>query len=130
MLSQTAEYALRAVVYLAERTGEPVPNHELAAAAKIPVGYLSKVLQTLGRRGIVTARRGKTGGFKLARAAATLTILDVINAVDPVQRIKECPLHLKTHRHKLCKLHRRLDEVMVMVEQAFGNTTIADLIHA
>lgn len=59
MLSQTAEYALRAIVYLAGRDGKPVTAQNLAAAARVPADYLSKVLRTLGRTGIVLAQRGK-----------------------------------------------------------------------
>ena len=126
MLSQTAEYALRAVVYLAGQ--ERVTTTELAEAARVPADYLSKVLQVLGRRGIVSSQRGKKGGFRLARPADELTILEVINAVDPVQRIRSCPLRLTAHKGQLCPLHRRLDQAMVMIEQAFGNTTIGELL--
>jgi Rrf2 family nitric oxide-sensitive transcriptional repressor len=129
MLSQTAEYALRAVVSLAYRAGKPTTAHDLAEASHVPSDYLSKVLQTLGRMGIVAAQRGKRGGFTLARPADELTILDVVNSVDPVQRIHSCPLKLKSHGTTLCPLHRRLDAAMVMIEQAFGDTTIADLLN-
>jgi Rrf2 family protein len=128
MLSQTAEYALRAVVYLASQAARPVTTLELAEAAKVPAGYLSKVLQTLSRTGIVSAQRGKRGGFSLARPSAKLTLLEIVNAVDPPARILKCPLNLKSHRARLCPLHQRLDEAAVMVEHAFGRTTIAGLL--
>jgi Rrf2 family protein len=130
MLSQTAEYALRAVVSLADRAGKPTTAHDLAEASHVPSDYLSKILQTLGRNGIVAAQRGKRGGFTLACPASELTILEVVNSVDPVQRIRECPVKLKAHASELCPLHRRLDAAMVMIEQVFGDTTIADLLSA
>ena len=129
MLSQTAEYALRAVVCLATTGDQSITSQQLAAAAHVPADYLLKVLHTLSRAGIVSAQRGKRGGFLLAKATEDLTILDVINAVDPVQRIKSCPLHIKSHGTRLCPLHKRLDEAMIMIEQAFGDTTVADLLN-
>jgi Rrf2 family transcriptional regulator, nitric oxide-sensitive transcriptional repressor len=55
-------------------------------------------------------------------------VLDVINAVDPIRRIRTCPLGLKSHGEQLCPLHRRLDNAMEMVEQAFAETTIAEML--
>ena len=129
MLSQTAEYALRAIVYLAGRDGKPVTAQNLAAAARVPADYLAKVLRVLGRTGIVLAQRGKRGGFSLARPAETLTILDVVNAVTPMPRIHTCPLRIRAHGAALCPLHKHIDAAMLMMEQAFGNTTIADIIN-
>jgi Rrf2 family transcriptional regulator, nitric oxide-sensitive transcriptional repressor len=129
MLSQTAEYALRAIVFLAGEGSAAITTTQLARAIQAPSDYLSKVMQTLGRTGIVTAQRGKNGGFQLARPASELTILEVINAVDPIQRIHSCPLRLKSHGTHLCPLHRRLDNAMLMIEQAFGETTICDLLN-
>ena len=81
MLSQTVEYALRAAVYLAGKTGTPQTNDQIATATKVPAAYLSKVLQSLTRAGLVAAQRGVRGGFTLCRAADELTILEVVNAV-------------------------------------------------
>ena len=55
-------------------------------------------------------------------------MLDVVNAVDPLTRIEACPLGLQEHRGRLCALHRRLDEATALVERAFSQTSIADLI--
>ena len=129
MLSQTAEYALRAIVYLAGRDGKPVTAQNLAVAARVPADYLSKVLRILGRTGIVLAQRGKRGGFLLAKPAETLTILDVVNAVNPIPRIHTCPLRIRSHGSHLCALHKRIDTAMVMMEEAFGATTIADILN-
>jgi Rrf2 family protein len=128
MISQTAEYALRAVVILGSSAGKPLITRQIADQTKVPSGYLSKVLQALGRAGLVQAQRGLYGGFVLARSLEELTILDVINAVDPLYRIDHCPLGLASHRARLCALHRRLDEGIAQIEELFGSTTIAQLI--
>jgi Rrf2 family protein len=128
MLSQTVEYALRAAVYLAGQKGLPQTNEQIANVTKVPAAYLSKVLQSLTRAGLVQAQRGVRGGFLLARDPADLTILEVVNAVDPIQRIKVCPLGLKSHGVELCPLHRRLDEALAEVEQAFADSTLAEVL--
>jgi Rrf2 family protein len=128
MISQTAEYALRAVVVLGSSAGKPLTTRQIAEQTQVPSGYLSKVLQALGRAGLVQAQRGLYGGFVLGRSLDELTILDVINAVDPLERIDHCPLGLAAHRSRLCALHRRLDEGIAQVEELFGSTTIAQLL--
>lgn len=128
MISQTAEYALRAVVWLASRTEKLVSTADIARATQVPAGYLSKTLQILARAGIVESTPGRTGGFKLGRSPKELSVLDVINAVDPLQRIHECPLKLKAHAHALCPLHRRLDDAARSVEQAFASSSIAEML--
>src|SRR4051794_21543855 len=107
MISQTAEYALRAVVYLAFHKGEPRTVRQLAEPTQVPEGYLAKVMQGLSRAGLVRSQRGLHGGFTLAVPADELTVYDVVQAVDPIHRIKHCPLGLKGHVN-LCPLHRRL----------------------
>lgn len=124
MITQTTEYALRAVVYLADQ-GEPRTTNLIAQQTQVPAGYLAKVMQSLGRAGIVQAQRGLHGGFVLAIDPKKLTVLEVVSAVEPVRRIYECPLGL--HGENLCPLHRKLDDAAKLIEQTFGDTTIADL---
>jgi len=128
LISRTAEYALRAVVCLADRRDQPLTTQQIAELTRVPAGYLSKVLQALGRAGLVVSQRGLHGGFVLGRTPERISVLDVINAVDPIQRIHTCPLELKSHGHQLCPLHRRLDNAMAMVEQAFASTSVAEVL--
>jgi Rrf2 family transcriptional regulator, nitric oxide-sensitive transcriptional repressor len=128
VISQTAEYALRAVVFLGSQVGQPVTTQRVAAATRVPVGYLSKVLQALGKARLVDAQRGLRGGYVLARPLGELTVLDVINSVDPLQRITSCPLGLNAHAGTLCSLHRRLDEGIARVESLFQGITIEQLV--
>ena len=128
MLSQTAEYALRAIVCLSDQPHKPLTGPNLARATQVPAGYLSKVMQSLARAGLVDAQRGKNGGFTLTSPPDQITILHGINAVDPLQRIRKCPLGLKGHE-RLCPLHRRLDEALEHVERVFAETRISDLLN-
>ena len=128
MFSQTAEYSLRAVSVLAERSPDSVTTEKIAAATRVPPAYLSKVLQALRKAGVVRSRRGIGGGVVLARPPEEITILEIINAVDPIQRIEKCPIGLAAHGVRLCPMHSRLDSALAMVEQVFRDTTLADLL--
>lgn len=127
MFSQTAEYSLRAVVWLASNAGEPLTVHEIAAVTQVPPDYLSKVMRALARGGLVQAQRGKHGGFTLTRRAEEITALEVVNAVDPIRRIHQCPLGLPAHENELCRMHRRMDEAIRMMERALAETPISEL---
>jgi Rrf2 family nitric oxide-sensitive transcriptional repressor len=130
MISQTAEYALRAmVVLLAEGAGPFCSAHAVAARAKVPVDYMAKILHALVKSGLVVAQRGRNGGCKAARPAADICVLDVVQAVDPIPRIHTCPLGIASHGTRLCALHRSLDEAARCVEEAFASTTMADLLN-
>lgn len=128
MISQTAEYALRAVVCLASEGGKPTTTAKLAEATKVPPSYLSKVMQALGRAGLVKSQRGLHGGFVLAHPVESVSVLDVINAVDPLRRILTCPLELEAHGANLCPLHRKLDDAIAHVEEVFSTHSIAELL--
>jgi Rrf2 family nitric oxide-sensitive transcriptional repressor len=128
MFSQTVEYALRAVVHLSSVAPQPQTTDQIAAITLVPKAYLSKVLQALVRGGIVLSQRGGAGGMTLVKPPAKLSILDVVNAVEPIQRIKTCPLGLKAHGHKLCPLHRRMDNALASMEKAFAGTTLAEVL--
>jgi Rrf2 family transcriptional regulator, nitric oxide-sensitive transcriptional repressor len=128
MFSQTVEYALRAVVYLADQQPEARTTEQIAARTLVPKPYLSKVLQALVKGGVVRSQRGLHGGMALAKEAGELTILEVVNAVEPIQRIRTCPLGLTAHGARLCPLHRRLDNAMASVEEAFRGTTLAEVL--
>jgi Rrf2 family nitric oxide-sensitive transcriptional repressor len=128
MFSQTVEYALRAVVHLADHAPSPRTTDQIAKATLVPKAYLSKVLQGLGHANIVHSKRGIGGGITLVKSPSELTILEVVNAVEPIGRIRECPLGLTAHGVRLCPLHKRLDNALALVEAAFGQTTLAEVL--
>ena len=105
-----------------------VTTQEIADVTRVPAGYLSKVLGSLARAGLCTRSAGSTAGSRSRRKPEDVSVLDVINAVDPIQHITTCPLGLKAHGKRLCPLHRRLDDAMASIEKAFGDSTLADLL--
>ncbi len=129
MLSQTAEYALRAVLWLASHPETSQTKDEMAKAAGVPPRYFYKVLQTLGRAGFVQSQPGPGGGYRLAKPADEITILDVVNVVGPIQRIRECPLGIESHNPSLCPLHKELDKAFAQIEAAFSRVTIGQLVN-
>lgn len=128
MFSQTVEYALRAVVHLASAAPSACTTEEIARATRVPQAYLSKVLQNLVQAGILRSQRGLGGGISLVAKPEDLTVLEVVNAVDPIQRIRSCPLGLSAHGVNLCPLHHRLDSALALVEEAFARSTLREIL--
>ena len=127
MISQTAEYALRAVSFLAAHPQSPHTTAQIAKQTRVPSGYLAKVMQSLGRAGLVRSQRGVQGGFVLSADPREINLLQVVFAVEPSRRLKSCPLGRPEHI-KLCPLHRRLDDAAALIEDAFRKTTILEVI--
>jgi Rrf2 family protein len=80
MMSQTAEYALRAAVFLADQEGNHCTTAEIAEGTQVPQGYLAKVMQALSRGRVVNAQRGPNGGFTLRKPAGELTLWKLLTA--------------------------------------------------
>lgn len=129
MLSKTAEYALRAIVWLSRDPGLPVSADCLAEKTQVPRRYLHKVLQDLSLAKLVRSQPGPGGGYSLARTSENISILDVVNAVAPLERIRHCPLGLKSHT-RLCPLHRELDKAYAATEKAFASVSISQLVRS
>ncbi len=128
MLPKTAEYALRAVVWLGEAE-KCVPAEPLAKNIKVPRRYLHTVLQQLVGAELVHSQPGPGGGYRLASPIDEISILDVVNAVSPLERIRHCPLGLETHT-RLCPLHRKLDDAYAAIEKAFSEVTIGQIVRS
>lgn len=129
MLPKTSEYALRAVVWLSRDPERTESADQLAIQTKVPRRYLHKVLQDLVRAELVRSQSGPGGGYALARTPEKITILDVVNAVAPLERIRHCPLGLPSHT-RLCPLHAELDRVYAATQAALSRVTIAELLRS
>lgn len=129
MLSQTAEYALRAVLYLAEQPhGRPVRVEEIGAALGLGPAYLSKTLGTLVRSGVLGSLRGPHGGFRLAVAPEDLPLMRVVAPFDDVGSRRHCLLgNPECSDQYACSAHRAWKETSAQVEKFFRLTTVAEL---
>ena len=82
MLTQTADYALRALVYLAHGPEDGYhQTRDLAKSLNVPANYLGKILQLLGHKLIVESQRGMNGGFRLSRLPEQIRLYDVMLAI-------------------------------------------------
>ncbi|MBK9068080.1 MAG: Rrf2 family transcriptional regulator [Gemmatimonadetes bacterium] len=130
VLSQTAEYALRAVLTIAEEPGgQPVGAYRLADALGIPQNYLSKTLHQLARAGILDSTRGKLGGFRLARDPREIPLVEVVGLFDDVTGKRTCLMgRANCTDHNSCAAHRRWKGVSERISEFFRETTVADLV--
>lgn len=131
MLSQTAEYALRAVLFLAghEEDGRPVPVDRISEALDLPRNYLSKILHALAKRDVLASTRGPHGGFALATPAEELPLITVIEPFDPIEERRQCLLgRSRCSDRAPCPAHARWKEVAEGVASFFRETTVADLL--
>lgn len=90
MLSHKARYALRALVELARQEGAQMTASDLSAAADAPRKFLEAILLELSRRGLIRSRRGKFGGYVLARPADSITFAEVIRVIDGPLALAPC----------------------------------------
>jgi Rrf2 family protein len=92
-LTRAADYAVRVTMHLATLpTGEHVSRSLLAAATGVPDSFLSKILQTLSRAGLLISRRGGEGGFAILPSGRNASLLDVIEAIDGPIALNVCLL--------------------------------------
>ncbi len=127
MLSQTTEYALRAMAVLATHPDQLVSTVAVAQRAHIPANYLAKVLQQLTSQGLLKGRRGVGGGYKLAKNASAITLIDIIRAIGDFEPIDHCPLPT-TSRDQLCSLHKVIDAATRQAIRIFEATTLQGLV--
>jgi Rrf2 family protein len=129
VLSQTAEYALRAVLHIAKHGNDsPVPVQDIAAALDVPRNYLSKTLHQLSRAGVLASTFGPGGGFQLASPAAE-TMLDAV--VSPFDEAGERHCLLGRTRcmdSNPCQAHAHWKGIAVQIQTFFRTTTVATLL--
>jgi Rrf2 family protein len=129
MLSLTAEYALRAVIRLATRTdGEPVRVEDLATGLDLPRNYLSKILHTLARKGVLESVKGPGGGFRLPGAPEDVTLYEVVSVFDDLAPGRSCVLgRPQCSDANPCPVHERWVPVSEAVARFYRETTVADV---
>jgi Rrf2 family protein len=130
VLSNTAEYALRAVLYVAQHAREaPVRVGEIASALALPRNYLSKILRELTTNGVLVSTRGKHGGFRLRRSADRLSLHAIVNHFDRIEGRRTCLLGRTacSDRHA-CAVHPRWRSLSDEVVRFFRDTTVATLL--
>ena len=123
MISQKAKYAFKALLHLAERSGEgTVQIEEIARAEGIPRRFLEQILLELKHRGLIASRRGRAGGYRLVRPASEITIGQVLRIIDGPVAPLPCLSRTAYRRCKDCR-----DEATCSVRRLFSRTYAAML---
>lgn len=128
-LGRRADYTLRGVLHLArQRDGELQPARMIAAATDVPANWLPQLLSTLVTAGLVESETGRRGGYRLAVAPADITVLAVIDAVEP-DRDATCVLRGgPCHWEDRCAFHEPWADAKQALRDRLAMTTFADIV--
>jgi len=135
MLSTTCKYGIRAIIFIASKSGE-IKNtglKEIAGKLKIPQPYLAKILQILARKKILHSVKGPHGGFYLMIPAEKLTLMEIIDAIDGRNFFDSCYVtgekcNFDKPDDGRCILHNDLRQEKVRLEKFFSSKTIEQLV--
>jgi len=129
-LSKKVEYAIIALQYLASKQNELVTAKEIAEQLDVPFEFLSKSLQTLMKKGIIDSLQGIKGGYQLTREVDSITINEVILALDEKSSIVECfhnNSEINCNRADICTIKHPMAQIQKQINMIFKNTTLAQL---
>jgi len=129
LLAKSTIYAFRALGFLARQAStDPVQASVIAANAGVPLPFLSKVLKTLNRAGLIAASKGPNGGHRLTRAPEKITLLEIFNALDDPGVLNSCVFGWRRCSDKEpCPLHDRWTVVRQTLENFLRWTTLATM---
>lgn len=126
--SKKCEYGLQAVLYLATLDENYIcSSEEIANRLSIPKEFTSKILQSLIEKGMIESRKGKTGGFKLAKKTSEIKLGDVVVAIDGVEIFNNCVMGFTNcSKDKKCLLH---DEWHEIINRAYNMLNLETIDH-
>src|SRR5579884_375132 len=129
LLSRSAEYAVRALTFLAlQRPGKLTGAKEISEAENIPMPFLWKILQMLTKRKLVRSFKGVHGGYELAASAEKIPLMAIVNVTDGSDLREGCVLGLpECDNRNPCPLHDQWKEIRANVTRMLDETTLADL---
>jgi len=129
LLSNTCNYGIRAALYVASKNDQQfVPIRQIAEGLNISFHFLTKILQTLTQKHIMSSYRGPNGGVTLAKPADVTTIFDIIEAIDGLKLFEDCIIGLPgCGNSKPCPFHENWKAVREDLKNTFRNSTLADL---
>jgi Rrf2 family protein len=137
MLSKKCQYALHALVYIAERNDSVrvFTIQEIAAKQNIPRKFLEIILSDLKQAGILASRKGKTGGYSLARKAEEVSILEIIRLIDGAVAMLPCvSLNFyescgRCEDEATCRINKVFSSVRDETLRILSNARLSDLVH-
>jgi len=126
-LSKKSDYGLIALKHLAQHNDESVSAREIAAQYNIPAELLAKVLQKLVRKGLLVSQQGTNGGYVLAKDPATISIVDVVEALEGPISITPCERGDDCQQLQMCSVRDPLLKIKAKVVRVLGDTSIYEL---
>ena len=131
-LSKKADYALIAMKHLARKMGEPSTSaREIAEQYDIPIELMAKVLQRLVRTGLLISTQGTRGGYTLGRAAATISVADVIQAIEGPLTVTACSTEKNScEQYTKCSIRDPLWQIRERIVEALGTVNLAEMARA
>lgn len=126
----TTDYAIRTVVLLAAAQRK-MTTEEISTAMAIPLNYLKKIINQLGKKNILDVHRGRYGGFILSKEAKDINLYDIVEAVEPNIKINRClEEHCYCSRNaiKSCPVRKVYTDLQGKMEEILKNSTVADLV--
>jgi len=129
-LTRAGEYAVRAVLFMSGKDkGQLVGRREIAREMEIPGQFLAKIAQQLAKAGFIEIVQGAKGGFRLRVAPESLTLLDVVEAVEGEIFLNDCIMDPKScRRSPHCAVHRVWDQARTELRQRLGNASFSKLL--
>ncbi len=127
--SRSAEYAIRAFMYLASvPPGKYAMVKHIAQQSDIPTHFLAKILQQLARKGFLRSSKGPTGGFALRKPAEEITMIELVESIDGLTDYKRCPGGLsECNDDQCCGMHDSWKGLRDRIMEYLERTTIAEL---
>ncbi len=127
--SRSAEYAIRAFVYLAQvPEGKYAMVKNIAEESEIPTHFLAKILQQLARKGFLRSSKGPTGGFALRKSPDDITLLELVDAIDGLAEYERCPSGMtECNDEAPCGMHESWKELRSRIIGYLEGTTISDV---
>lgn len=126
-ISTRGRYATRIMVLLAGEPERPLTKFEIADAEDITAAYVQQLMLALKLAGLVRSHRGRVGGFSLARPAETITVADVLGAVEGEVLPAPCRSTGHCTRASTCPTRPLWEKAADLLDELFSRTTIADL---
>jgi Rrf2 family protein len=127
-LTRAADYAVRVMIHLATHTEGRVLLPELAAVTDAPESFLSKVLQALSRGGLISSRRGQSGGFQISQGGREASMLQVIEAIDGPICLNVCLISGKSCQRKAhCPAHPVWAQAQMAMVEVLSRAMVAEL---
>ncbi len=133
MVSKTCEYAIKAMLFIAQKTmiKNKVGVKLVAKAIGSPEPFIAKILQDLGKKGLVLSAKGPSGGFYLDKAGLKNSLADVVIAIDGDKLFTGCGLGLKGCSAKMpCPIHDEFVAVRKQIKDMMHSAILGDYHHA